>query len=304
MICEVIQPFNYQNLKRTTKLKFTNFAKKLDCFVAKPFAPRNDMKRKAAFTLAEVLITLGIIGVVAAITLPALIDSVTERKNSERHANIVYKVTQAMEMMKVHGELGRRYDTTEAFVDELQKYLKISKRCDANHIADCWPTDKVTDGEGNEFEISKAKTGKNLSLQSSTNNVGLILGDGASIILNYNPDSGIVDETDAIVAVKKSLPVGGGRSKEFVYTSNATASIDFITDVNGSAAPNAETSNNVYHDIRNLTAARFTKGCAGGNSTVRARASLSHFCILVVSVKICAKLQPNRMSNISSTTLL
>ena len=264
MICEVIQPFNYQNLKRTTKLKFTNFAKKLDCFVAKPFAPRNDMKRKAAFTLAEVLITLGIIGVVAAITLPALIENVTERKNSERHANIVYKVTQAMEMMKVHGELGRRYDTTEAFVDELQKYLKISKRCDANHIADCWPTAKVTDGEGNEFEVSKAKTGKNLSLQSNTNNVGLILGDGASIILNYNPESGIVDETDAIVAVKKSLPVGGGRSKEFVYTSNATASIDFVTDVNGSAHPNAETSNNQYHDIRNLTAARFN-GCAGAD---------------------------------------
>ena len=209
------------------------------------------------------MITLGIIGVVAAITLPALIENVTERKNSERHANIVYKVTQAMEMMKVHGELGRRYDTTEAFVDELQKYLKISKRCDANHIADCWPTDKVIDGDGNEFEVSKAKTGKNLSLRSSTNNVGLILGDGASIILNYNPDSGIVDETDAIVAVKKSLPVGGGRSKEFVYTSNATASIDFVTDVNGSAAPNAETSNNQFHDIRNLTAARFTKGCAG-----------------------------------------
>ena len=40
------------------------------------------------------------------------------------------------------------------------------------------------------------------------------------------------------------------------------ASIDFVTDVNGSNAPNAETSNNIYHDIRNLTAARF-KGCTG-----------------------------------------
>ena len=217
-----------------------------------------------AFTLAEVLITLGIIGVVAAITLPALIDSVTERKNSERHANIVYKVTQAMEMMKVHGELGRRYDTTEAFVDELQKYLKVSKRCDANHIADCWPTDKVTDGEGNEFEVSKAKTGKNLSLQSSTNNVGLILGDGASIILNYDPDGVKVNEGDPTTAVMKTLPVGGGKSKEFAFTTNATAPTDFVTDVNGSAAPNAETSNNKYHDIRNLAAARF-KGCAGAD---------------------------------------
>ena len=221
------------------------------------------LKRKVAFTLAEVLITLGIIGVVAAITLPALIENVTERKNSERHANIVYKVTQAMDIMKAHGELSGTYPSTEAFVDELQKYLKVSKRCDSNHIADCWPTDKVIDGDGNEFEVSKAKKGKNLSLNTDTNNVGLILADGASIILNYNPEGGKIDDTDPLVAVKKSLPVGGGRSKEFVYTSNSTASIDFVTDVNGSAHPNAETSNNVYHDIRNLTAARFTKGCAG-----------------------------------------
>ena len=209
------------------------------------------------------MITLGIIGVVAAITLPALIENVTERKNSERHANIVYKVTQAMDIMKAHGELSGTYPSTEAFVDELQKYLKVSKRCDSNHIADCWPTEKVIDGDGNEFEVSKAKKGKNLSLNTDTNNVGLILADGASIILNYNPDGGKIDDTDPLVAVKKSLPVGGGRSKEFVYTSNATASIDFVTDVNGSAHPNKETSDNKYNDIRNLFGAKFSKGCAG-----------------------------------------
>ncbi len=209
LICDVIQPLDYRNIDKRARQKFSVIAKKLDCFVAKLFAPRNDMGKKAAFTLAEVLITLGIIGVVAAITLPALIENVTERKNSERHANIVYKVTQAMEIMKAHGELSGSYPSTEAFVDVLQKYLKISKRCDANHIADCWPTDKVLDGEGKEFEVSKAKTGKNLSLNTNTNNVGLILADGASIILNYNPEVGKIDETDAIVAVKKSLPVGG-----------------------------------------------------------------------------------------------
>ena len=221
--------------------------------------------RRAAFTLAEVLITLGIIGVVAAITLPALIENVTERKNSERHANIVYKVTQAMDIMKAHGELSGTYPSTEAFVDELQKYLKVSKRCDSNHIADCWPTEKVIDGDGNEFEVSKAKTGKNLSLNTNTNNVGLILADGASIILNYNPDGAKIDDTDPLVAVKKSLPVGGGRSKEFVYTSNSTASIDFVTDVNGSAHPNKETSNNKYNDIRNLAGAKFSNGCTGAD---------------------------------------
>ena len=38
-----------------------------------------------------------------------------------------------------------------------------------------------------------------------------------------------------------------------------------MTDVNGSQHPNAETSNNQYHDIRNLAGAKFTKGCAGAD---------------------------------------
>ena len=43
------------------------------------FTSHFSLKRKAAFTLAEVLITLGIIGVVAALTLPSLIQSYKER---------------------------------------------------------------------------------------------------------------------------------------------------------------------------------------------------------------------------------
>ncbi len=43
------------------------------------FTSHFSLKRKTAFTLAEVLITLGIIGVVAALTLPSLIQSYKER---------------------------------------------------------------------------------------------------------------------------------------------------------------------------------------------------------------------------------
>ena len=39
----------------------------------------NDFTKKAAFTLAEVLITLGIIGVVAAMTIPTLISKYQEK---------------------------------------------------------------------------------------------------------------------------------------------------------------------------------------------------------------------------------
>ena len=81
------------------------------------------------FTLAEVLITLGIIGVVASITLPTIISDINIRANSERQANIAQKVTQAMEQMRAHGLLNTQYASTDAFVDELQKYLKVAKRC-------------------------------------------------------------------------------------------------------------------------------------------------------------------------------
>ena len=40
------------------------------------------IKAKFAFTLAEVLITLGIIGIVAAMTIPALMANISDRKNS------------------------------------------------------------------------------------------------------------------------------------------------------------------------------------------------------------------------------
>ncbi|MBD8964700.1 type II secretion system protein, partial [bacterium] len=44
--------------------------------------------KKFAFTLAEVLITLGVIGVVAALTMPTLLKNIAERSNSEAQANL------------------------------------------------------------------------------------------------------------------------------------------------------------------------------------------------------------------------
>ena len=217
------------------------------------------VKKYDAFTLAEVLITLGVIGVVAAITMPMLITNINERINSERQANIVYKITQAMEQMRAHGKL-ISYDSTESFVDELQKYLKITKRCDSEHIAECWPVETVTKGDGEEFSIADAKKGKNLSLTTDTNNVGLILADGASLILNYNTSFEGLDIGDKVETSSISLPVGNNKTKVFQYTTNVTGPIAFIMDVNGKKGPNSETRDNKYHDIRNFGGALLTEG--------------------------------------------
>ena len=61
-----------------------------------------DNVRRAAFTLAEVLITLGIIGVVAALTMPALVAKYQEMvlKNQFKHAYSL--VSQAIKQVEVN----------------------------------------------------------------------------------------------------------------------------------------------------------------------------------------------------------
>ncbi len=238
---------------------------------------QNDVKdgksvKKAAFTLAEVLITLGIIGVVAAVSMPILIQNINERVNSEREANIAQKITQAMEQMRAHGLLNTQYASTDAFVDELQNYLKIAKRCDSAHIAECWPTAKVIDTNGEEYDVSKAKTGKDLQIKKSVNsetktsdtsNVGLVLADGGAIILNYfNPNSTSYDVGSRVTASKKSLTVGGGKTKEFAYTTDVTSIIDYVVDVNGKSGPNSQQADK-KNDIRSFNVAKFGTGCSG-----------------------------------------
>lgn len=72
-----------------------------------------------------------------------------------------------------------------------------------------------------------------------------------------------MDVGDVITAAPKTLPLGFGRSKDFAYTTNTTAAIDFVMDVNGGKGPNSETIDNKMKDIRSFKVARFSKGCAG-----------------------------------------
>ncbi len=217
-------------------------------------------KRFFGFTLAEVLITLGIIGVVAAVSMPILIQNVNERVNSEREANIAFKINQAMEKMRALGLLNASYGTTEAFVDELQNHLKIAKRCDSAHIAECWPTAKVIDTTGKEYDVSDAKTGKDLQFKDRTTpNVGLVLADGAAIILNYDQNAPTFDVGDAISASKDAV---GGK----FYTTNLTAGLAYVTDVNGRKGPNSQEEGK-KNDIRSFNGAKFGTGCAGKMSS-------------------------------------
>ena len=196
--------------------------------------------------------------------MPTLLKNIAERSNSEAQANLAQKITKSMDLMRADGGLERTYNSTDEFVDEFSKYIKISTRCDADHIADCWPTKTVTTTDGETYDVSKAKTGKNLNLKDNkSNNVGIILADGATLILTYNPNAGIIGDGDTVTPSFADLPIGFGRTKKFAYTTSVTDPIDFVMDVNGFKGPNSEARNGKQYDIRSFKVARFSKGCAG-----------------------------------------
>lgn len=119
------------------------------------------VSRIFAFTLAEVLITLGIIGVVAALTMPALITKYDEMVMVNKLKRTYSELANAIELRKA--ELG-----TDSYADQFNpdlsaaeqldgflKYLNVVERCSASDSQGCggnyttYPKSKTNDGYGN-----------------------------------------------------------------------------------------------------------------------------------------------------------
>ena len=141
---------------------------------------------KKGFTLAEVLITLAIIGIVAALTIPTLVQNYQERAWNTASQVFQRKLGEALKVMNVQGTLAG-YTTTEAFVDELSKHIKITKVCKNDDITTCF-ADTVTWGD-EEVDMSKVKKAKNFGQEDwDTNTVGVQFANGVNGVIAYNPD--------------------------------------------------------------------------------------------------------------------
>ncbi len=86
------------------------------------------MKKKNAFTLAEVLITLGIIGVVAAMTLPTLVQKHQKKVIATRLKQTYSQLYQALNMAQAdYGDM-KNWDVNDNYgtskVYKWQKFLQ------------------------------------------------------------------------------------------------------------------------------------------------------------------------------------
>ena len=186
---------------------------------------------KAAFTLAEVLITLAIIGVVAALTLPTLIAKVNEKVDGNQKKVTEAKLIQGLNMLDLHGGINNTYSSTAEFVEELSKYMKITKICDGTNSAftECIPYNEikyVADDEEKTVDVVDLNTAASLGKGDTESGeefmapVAMVLADGTPIILTYNKNC--ISDPDSIDTKNKTIhPCVAG-----------------IYDLNGSRTPN------------------------------------------------------------------
>lgn len=148
-----------------------------------------------AFTLAEVLLVVAIIGITAALALPNLSQSVDEDKYVMLAKTTYNELDSGFARMLANKSLEEIYtdaDATtdsqksKAIVDELSKYVKMGTNC-GNSISQCYNSSKkYTEADGSEIENQTWK-------DSHSNDAAFTLPSGAVVIVYNTNDNPRVD---------------------------------------------------------------------------------------------------------------
>ena len=235
---------------------------------------QGDSRCNVAFTLAELLITIGIIGVVAALTIPTLVNNYQIRSWNISSSNFEAKFGEALKIMNTQQSLSH-LGTTERFVNELQKHMKVAKVCDNTKLTECFVDELFVGDE--VIKSSDLKTSKNFGLEDwKTNIVGVLFANGVSGLISYNP------KCSANPYDVNSVTVSGDK-ENITFGSDCVA---MVYDTSGFANPNEDTK-----DIRQTSEVKkLGKNCgieAGGKCYSKP------FLPTPISVSECNELKDN-----------
>ena len=181
------------------------------------------MSEKGAFTLAEVLITLAVIGIVAALTLPGLIQNHNEKAWSTAKDLWEKKLTETVRRMNVDGVM-TGHESTEDFMNTFKNYMKVIKTCDNSDINKCYSPKIVTTGKDDaleEIETDGLTSASSMGLkewQTNTNTMSFVVADGTTVIMAYQPECPYADPIED--------------------TGSQVSCMGYMVDVNGKKGPN------------------------------------------------------------------
>ena len=202
---------------------------------------------KKGFTLAEVLITLGIIGVVAAMTIPTLVANYQQRSMDTAANVFTRKLGEALKVMNSNSSLAG-YETTADFVKELGKNIKIVKTCDSEHLTNCFVSEFSTNED--TYKTEELKQAKNLNKDGNygSETIGVQFADGVSALVAYNKNAKQDPYSNQVVNVTSSS------TGKDLSISLGTDALAILFDVSGSSNPNTYGTNDSgkWKDIRGL----------------------------------------------------
>lgn len=176
-------------------------------------------KIRGGFTLAEVLITLGIVGIIAAMTLPTLIQKYQEKQTVIALKKFYSTMEQAFISAKAEGAEPEDWATektadgygSEEFISHMKPYLKILRDC--NHDKDgCYP---VT-----SYQSISGATGSTIN-RANSGHTKFILNNGEAVSFFLN-DAKCKYKTATAGSTKELKNICGG----------------LHVDINGQKAPN------------------------------------------------------------------
>lgn len=109
------------------------------------------LRLKSGFTLAEVLITIGIIGVVAAMTIPVLVNNTQGKENQALLKKAYSTLSQAL--LAMENDTGMKvlpeyYDYNKPFIPHFKKYFRLYASCNSTQ---CIREDEGQYEDGSEY---------------------------------------------------------------------------------------------------------------------------------------------------------
>ena len=145
------------------------------------FTTHHSRLTKAAFTLAETLIVIGIIGVVAALTLPNLNHATGDKETVTRLQKAYSMLNEANDRaVAIYGPLSEwsedcRKDFNNCWMKRIGEFLKISKSCD-----------ETVDEEDSNYSSCDAIKGN--IINSGNSDIAYQLSDGITIMPNWTEE--------------------------------------------------------------------------------------------------------------------
>ena len=181
------------------------------------------------FTIAELLITLGIIGIVAVLLLPRAFDYIEEQQFDAARKVVLKNVGEAVRLVSLNTDIRSANDAEDFVENYLRKELKILKTCNNEKLRECGIETK----ENGIYTIAETHTtmpttindlatnmSKGTYIDPSAESYGFVLSNGYSANLFYNKNC-ISDNKDSAH-----------------YVQDMMCEILIIYDLNGLSSPN------------------------------------------------------------------